>query len=61
MEEMPTGQEELTRERKERLKEVSHFLDIDIKMEIQMFYQLERLSILETKSYSYFYRQRIVC
>ena len=61
MEEMPTGQEELTRERRERLKEVSHFLDVDIKMEIQMFYQLERLPILETKIYSYFYRQRIVC
>ena len=61
MEEMPTGQEELTRERKERLKEVSHFLDVDIQMEIKMFYQVERLSILETKIYSYFYRLRIVC
>ena len=61
MEEMPTGQEELTRERRERLKEVSHFLDVDIKMEIQMLYQLERLSTLETKIHSYFYRQRIVC
>ena len=61
MEEMPTGQEELTRERRERLKEVSHFLDVDIKMEIQMLYQLEILSTLETKIHSYFYRQRIVC
>ena len=34
LEEMPTGQEELTRERRERLKEVKpFFFDIGIKME----------------------------